>query len=148
MARNIDAAGARRSRGRIAAWALVLSLGGMPWATWAQAPSPPSTQSLSQDGVTVKVTPMPRVPGAATWDFKVVLETHSQALVDDLTRTATLVTDDGRSLKPTAWSGSGPGGHHREGVLHFAMPEPQPGAFELRISRAGEWKVRVFRWTR
>lgn len=86
--------------------------------------------------------------GRSHLDFKVVLETHSQALVDDLTRTATLVTDDGRSLKPTAWSGSGPGGHHREGVLHFAMPEPQPGAFELRISRAGEWKVRVFRWTR
>ena len=96
----------------------------------------------------VKVTPVPQVPGTATWGFKIVLDTHSQELVDDLTRTTTLVTDDGRSLKPTAWSGSGPGGHHREGVLHFAMPEPQPGAFELRISRAGESKARVFRWTR
>ncbi|MEB2353133.1 MAG: hypothetical protein OZ924_17200 [Burkholderiaceae bacterium] len=148
MSRNIDDAGARKNRSRGAAWVLVLSLAGMPWVGWAQAPSTQSTRSNSQDGVTVKVTPVPQVPGTATWGFKIVLDTHSQELVDDLTRTTTLVTDDGRSLKPTAWSGSGPGGHHREGVLSFAAPEPLPGAFELRVSRAGESKTRVFRWTR
>lgn len=112
----------------------------------AQTGAPPSAQSSSQQGVTVKVTP--RVVGAEQerWQFAVVLDTHSSDLDDDLTQTATLVTDDGREIKPAAWSGAGPGGHHREGVLEFDMPAPRPAAVELRLQRRGEATPRLYRW--
>ncbi|UUZ63681.1 hypothetical protein LP417_30895 [Polaromonas sp. P1-6] len=66
-----------------------------------------ATQSSVQQGVTVKVTP--RAVGAdnARWQFVVVLDTHSNDLNDDMVNTATLITADGREIKPIAWIGGG-----------------------------------------
>lgn len=118
-----------------------------PWVARAQSnPSATAAQSSSARGVTVKVSAkligMPDSP----WEFAVVLDTHSADLSDDLTQSAVLTTDDGRTFKPTAWTGAPPGGHHREGVLVFDVPAPRPGAIELRIDRPGESASRVFRW--
>ena len=146
MTRIVDRRACARRRARAAACVLALSLSALSVAPAAQAQARGATQTSSQGGVNVKVTPKPPAPGATTWDFAVVLDTHSQELADDLTRTATLVTDDGRQLKPSAWTGAGPGGHHREGVLSFPAPDPVPGGFELRVSRPGESTVRVLRW--
>jgi hypothetical protein len=118
-----------------------------PWVAWAQTSlDATATQSSSEHGVTVKVTAKSIGLPGSQWEFAVVLDTHSADLSDDLSQSATLTTDDGRTFKPTGWLGAPPGGHHREGVLAFDVPAPRPGGIELRINRTGEAAPRVFRW--
>ena len=105
------------------------------------------TRTSSAAGVTVKVTPKDVAPGAATWAFAVVLDTHSKDLSDDLAKNAVLLDAQGGRHAPLAWEGAPPGGHHREGVLRFKGLGPAPGAFELQIRRPGESAPRSFRWT-
>lgn len=105
-----------------------------------------AVQRSSASGVIVAVTPQSLAAGAKSWDFKVVLDTHSAELKDDLARSAVLVVDGGGSYTPTAWQGDPPGGHHREGTLKFNAISPQPKAIELQIQRPGELKPRSFRW--
>jgi hypothetical protein len=104
------------------------------------------TQKNSAGGVTVAITPQNIAAGAKSWDFKVVLDTHSAELKDDLAKSAVLLVDGGGSYAPTAWQGDPPGGHHREGTLRFNAITPQPKAIELQIQRPGEPKPRSFRW--
>lgn len=139
----------RRFKERLAHWAVVaaLALSAAPLAALAQAGADaPGPQSSVDRGVTIKVTP--RSLGAADdrWEFSVVLDTHSADLSDDLAQSATLITSDGRTLKPSSWTGAGPGGHHREGVLTFDIPAPRPTAIDLKIARPGESAPRSFRW--
>jgi len=103
-----------------------------------------SSQKSSAGGVTVAVTP--DLSSNETWAFKVVLDTHSQDLSDDLVKTATLLDSAGNRYKPLSWQGAGPGGHHREGVLRFPAVTPLPLAVELQLQRANESAVRSFRW--
>ena len=134
---------------RIAGWcaAAALALGGTPLAAIAQAePGPPAMQSSVDRGVTVKVTPKAIGMPDTRWEFGIVLDTHSADLSDDLVQSASLTTDDGRTLKPAGWTGAAPGGHHREGVLAFDVPAPRPTSIELRIVRPGESIPRTFRW--
>ena len=112
----------------------------------ASQPASPATQTSVANSVTVKITPRTIDAGAETWVFAVVLDTHSQELADDLSKTVVLVTDDGRESQPTSWKGPGAGGHHREGTLEFAAPKPQPKSVALRMQRAGEAQPRYFRW--
>lgn len=112
----------------------------------AQDGAQTATQVSVQKGVTVKVTPKAVGADNARWQFAVVLDTHSSDLSDDLVKTATLITADGREIKPVSWTGAGPGGHHREGLLEFAMTAPWPSAIELKLERLGEAAPRVFRW--
>lgn len=127
-----------------------------PWliaaafAVVASAPvhsSEPPVQKTSERGVTVAVTAMSLSATAPKWDFKLVLETHSQELGDDLMQSAVLLDDRGGRHAPVAWDGAPPGGHHREGVLTFQPISPPPSSIELQLSRPGEPKPRVFRWT-
>jgi len=104
------------------------------------------TQKSSERGVTVAVTPQNVSADAKTWDFKIVLDTHSEDLSDDLLKTAVLLDGTGTRYTPVAWDGAAPGGHHREGVLRFKAISPQPQAIELRIVRPGEPGPRSFRW--
>lgn len=137
------------SRRLFARWAMAVSflLVATPLTAMAQAsPTAAGTQSSSDRGVTVKVTPKAMGPADGRWEFSVVFDTHSAELSDDLTQIAVLATDDGRTLKPTSWTGAGPGGHHREGVLAFEVPSPRPAAIELKIARPGETAPRSFRW--
>ena len=134
---------------RIGGWILAATLGGVaaPLAALAQTSADATaTRSSSDRGVTVKVTPKLIGSLDSRWEFSIVLETHSAELSDDLTQSATLTTNDGRTLKPTGWVGAGPTGHHREGVLAFDVPPPRPGAVELKIARPGESAPRTFRW--
>jgi hypothetical protein len=105
-----------------------------------------TTQKSADRGVTVEVTPRNLSAGASTWDFKVVLDTHSGELNDDLVKTATLLDNKGGRHLPVQWEGPGPGGHHREGVLQFRPISPTPQAIELKITRPGEPNPRSFRW--
>ena len=103
-----------------------------------------AAQKNSANGVTVIVTP--DVGNASSWSFKVVLDTHSQDLNDDLLKSAALLGSDGKRHAPVAWEGAAPGGHHREGVLRFAALTPRPPAIELEIRRPNEATPRLFRW--
>lgn len=139
----------RPHRLRIAACAAVAAmlLAASPLSAIAQGtPAAPAAQSSTERGVTVKVTPKAIGAADSRWEFSVVFDTHSADLNDDLMQSATLTTDDGRTLKPAGWDGAGPGGHHREGVLAFAVPVPRPATIELRIVRPGEPAARTFRW--
>lgn len=105
-----------------------------------------ATQKSSANGVTIAVTPVNLAAGAQTWDFSVVLDTHSQDLSDDLVKSALLRDDKGSEFRPLAWEGAAPGGHHRKGVLKFNPVAPTPRELELRIRRPGEAQARIFRW--
>ena len=105
-----------------------------------------AAQKSSDRGVTVAVTPQNLAGGAKTWAFKIVLDTHSADLNDDLTKSAVLLDGIGGQYAPLGWDGAAPGGHHREGVLRFKPVAPRPAAIELRITRPGEPAPRSFRW--
>ena len=104
------------------------------------------TQKSSDRGVTVAVTPQNLSGDARSWDFKIVLDTHSADLNDDLVKSSFLLDGAGGRLAPAAWDGAPPGGHHREGLLRFKPISPRPQSIELRITRAGEDAPRSFRW--
>jgi len=130
----------------VAALALSIALAALPRVAHSQATPAMPTQSSSEQGVTVKATPKSAGLDNPRWEFTVVLDTHSGDLNDDLAKTATLITADGRQFKPAAWTGAAPGGHHREVVLEFAVPQPWPNAVELKLDRKGEAVPRSFRW--
>lgn len=82
-----------------------------------------ATKTDEQGQVSVKVTPQ-TLTDSTQWKFDVVFDTHSVDLDQDLMQIAVLVDDRGSEYKPTAWEGSGPGGHHREGILVFEAINP------------------------
>ena len=95
----------------------------------------------------IKVTAtLQKTPGEAkTWDFQVVLETHTKALNDDLVKSSVLIAD-GKQYLPLSWEGAPPGGHHRKGLLRFKAIAPQPRSMELQIRLAGDSSPRNFKW--
>ncbi|MGZ8268513.1 MAG: hypothetical protein ACXWUU_13745 [Burkholderiales bacterium] len=103
-------------------------------------------QTSSARGVTIKVTPKNLASNTGSWEFAIVLDTHSQDLSDDLVKSSLLLDGAGGQHSPTAWDGAPPGGHHREGVLRFKPISPRPRSIELQITRAGEDAPRSFRW--
>ena len=136
-------------RFKIGGWILAATLGAViaPSAALAQTSADATaTRSSSDQGVTVKVTPKLIGSTDERWEFAIVLDSHSAELSDDLTQSASLTTNDGRTLQPVSWTGAPAGGHHREGVLAFEIPAPRPGTIELRIARQGESAPRTFRW--
>lgn len=123
----------------------VVAVTAAAWSAGAGAQAqPPATQSSADRGVTLKVTPKSVGP-ASELAFAVALDTHSAELDDDLVKSAVLLVD-GNELRPVSWTGAGPGGHHREGVLKFPALPQAPQVIELRIQRTGEPAARVFRW--
>jgi hypothetical protein len=124
---------------------LLLLLAVILLASTAQA-AELSTAKSELRGVTVSVTPVSVAPEAKRWSFNIVLDTHTQALNDDIEKIVTLTGSDGRPLKPLSWEGDAPGGHHRKVVVHFAPPAPAPANVELRVHREGEALARVFRF--
>ena len=119
--------------------------GGFGWKE-AIAASHLTAQTSSARGVTVKVTPQNVAGDAKTWDFAVVLDTHSGDLSDDLVKSSFLLDGAGGKYSAIAWEGAAPGGHHREGVLRFKPISPQQKSIELQITRVGDPEPRSFLW--
>jgi len=82
---------------------------------------------------------------AKTWDFEVVLETHTKALNDDMVKSSVLIAD-GKQYLPLSWEGAPPGGHHRKGKLRFKTVSPRPASVELQIRLAEDTSPRSFKW--
>ena len=127
----------------LAAW--MTDSGGFGWNE-ALAASHLAARTSSARAVTVKVTPQNVASEAKTWEFAIVLDTHSAELNDDLVKSSLLLDSAGGRFTPVAWDGAPPGGHHREGVLRFKPVSPQPQSIELQIMRTGEDAPRSFRW--
>jgi hypothetical protein len=102
-------------------------------------------QTSNEHGIKVTVL-LQNIPNEAkTWDFEVTLETHTQALSDDLTKSSVLVAKGAKFL-PLVWEGAPPGGHHRKGLLRFKAIAPPPPSMELQIRLAGDAAPRSFKW--
>lgn len=96
--------------------------------------------------VTVQVQPEDIVPGQPL-RFKISLNTHVVELNYDLAAISTLTDGQGRTLKPTAWEGAGPGGHHRSGTLVFPALGPDAASLRLVIKGVADVPERVFEWS-
>lgn len=123
-----------------------LLLGDAQAATLAASPAALAAQTSEAGNVGVTVIPRNLSPDAASWDFEVRFESHIQAVDQDLTKTAVLVDDAGRSHAPIGWEGDPPGGHHRKGLLRFKPLAGKPASVELRLQDIGGVAVRRFRW--
>ena len=104
------------------------------------------TKIDNQPPVTIKITPIEFGKYAQTWKFRVVFDTHSGNLDDDLLTAASLVDDNANVYRPVSWEGPGPGGHHREGALIFNPVQPLPKYIELKIKNVGGVSERSFKW--
>ena len=105
------------------------------------------TQTSTVQGVTVAATAGNLGPRTTVWDFAVVLDSSNQDLRDDLVDNAVLLDDCGNMQRALIWEGAPRQGRHRAGVLKFVAPDgPRPQWVELRISRPGEARPRVFSW--
>ncbi len=118
--------------------------GGIITASQA-AESAPASQISNVRGIKITATLQPLTSAAKTWDIEVVMETHTKALDDDMSRSAVLMVD-GKRLMPPSWQGDPPGGHHRKGVLSFQPGTAPPAALELQIRLANDPAPRSFRW--
>ena len=105
-----------------------------------------AAQISNERGVKVTVTPLNFPKEAKTWDFEVMLETHTQSLNEDMVKSSTLLAD-GKQYAPVVWEGAPPGGHHRKGLLRFKAVTPQPPSVELKIRLNGESAPRNFKWS-
>lgn len=102
-------------------------------------------QASNEREIKVTVT-LKAIPNATkTWDFEVTLESHTQALNDDLAKSAVLIAG-GKQYTPLGWEGAPPGGHHRKGRLHFNAIAPQPASVNLQIRLSGDAAPRSFKW--
>jgi len=105
-----------------------------------------STQTSSEGLVTVKVTPKDLLPSFLSWDFEIILDTHSGNLDQDLIKTSVLIDDKGNQFNPISWEGDPPQGHHRQGILKFNPIFPRPKSIELIINQVGGISERSFKW--
>jgi len=102
-------------------------------------------QTSNERGIKISVILQSIPNDAKTWDVEVTLEAHTQALSDDLTKSAVLMAD-GKQYAPLRWKGAPPGGHHRKGLLRFKPIVPPPQSLELQIRLAGDTSPRSFKW--
>ena len=111
----------------------------------------PVTQALNlelqtNNEGTVIVSVAPKNLSGPTWDFEIVLNTHSEELDADLVEVSTLIDENGKEYKPVSWEGSPAGGHHREGILRFEPISPRPKSIILKIRQVGGFEERSFAW--
>lgn len=124
-------------------------------------PAPASMESASPDfdsatrmddqgGIIFEVTPLNLDQNVESFEFNIILTTHSIDLSMDLAATATLATDTGVIVKSTLWDAPR-GGHHVEGKLIFPATvngrSVLDGAAKLTLTVTDVYApVRVFEW--
>ena len=98
-----------------------------------------------KNSVSVDVKPVQLAPGRSM-KFEVRMSTHSVELDQDIVAVSTLKDTNGREYRPVGWSGSPPGGHHRQGVLEFPALKGGPQAVTLVIRDIANVPERIFAW--
>jgi hypothetical protein len=127
------------SHGKFAiALAFLISVGVAAW--------PSVTQKSVVQGVTVAVTAGNLDADSSIWDFALAMDSARGGRLNDELMESVVLIGDGRQVKPLAWEGAQAGGSHRAGVIKFIALHPRPKELELRITRPGEPKPRVFRF--
>ena len=123
------------------------------WIYWGSSRnvSPNSSAAVleaktsDEGGVQIKVEPQFLSQGSS-WDFKIILDTHSGDLNQDLLKVTKLVVDGKDTYSPTNWEGSPVGGHHRSGVLSFTVGIKSLQTVELQIFDVGGVAKRLLQW--
>lgn len=124
---------------------VVAAMIALPCAHEVEAAAGYAPQISNEHGIKITAILQSTSNTANSWDIEVILETHTQALNDDLVKSSVLIAD-GKQYLPLSWEGAPPGGHHRKGLLHFKTIVPQPRAMELQIRLAGDSSPRSFKW--
>ncbi len=120
-------------------------------STDSSSPSNDSTMRIDQQGaIIIEVTPLNLDSPTDTFEFDVVMTTHSIDLSMDLATLSTLTTDTGISVESTLWDAP-LGGHHVEGKLIFpATKDGKPileGATKLTLTIVNvDAPTRIFEW--
>ncbi len=100
------------------------------------------TKTNTEGGMTVDVTPRRNADGSL--DFDVAINNHVQGVTQDMVAVSSLTDTSGRVVRPTAWEGDPPGGHHRSGTLKFDVLAAPPKS--LTIRDLGGVPERTFEW--
>ncbi|KXK08048.1 MAG: hypothetical protein UZ21_OP11001000857 [Microgenomates bacterium OLB22] len=117
------------------------------WAPIRQTPQNSlTTQTNSEGSVTVKITPENISKDKKTWQFQVILDTHTGSLDEDLTKSAELTDEKRNKQLSLSWDGDPSGGHHREGVLMFPAFQERPQSVTLILRNVGGIAERKFSW--
>lgn len=103
------------------------------------------TRSNRENQVRVDVKPVQLASGQPV-KFEVRMNTHSEPLEEDMVAVSSLKDNTGRVYQATAWQGSEPGGHHRQGVLEFPKLENNPESITLIIRKVARVPERTFEW--
>ncbi len=96
--------------------------------------------------VRVDVKPVQLTPGQPA-KFEVQMNTHSEALEEDMVAVSSIKDNAGHVYQATAWQGSEPGGHHRQGVLEFPKLEDNTESITLIIRKVANVPERTFEWS-
>jgi len=118
----------------------LLALLGWEWNAVAY-----TSVTSNESGVTVDVRPIQLIPGRSA-KFEVQMNTHFVNLSQDMVSVSTLRDDQGRNYQPVVWDGSGPGGHHRKGVLEFPVIDGGSKSVKLIIREVADVPERTFEW--
>ena len=114
-------------------------------------PSNDSAMRIDEQGaIIVEITPLNLDSPTDTFEFEVVMTTHSIDLSMDLATLSTLTTDTGISVDATLWDAP-LGGHHVEGKLIFpTTKDGKPileGATKLILTIVDvDAPSRIFEW--
>ena len=103
-------------------------------------------RSNRENRVRVDVKPVQLTPGQPA-RFEVQMNTHSEALGEDMVAVSSLKDNVGRVYQATAWQGSAPGGHHRKGVLEFPKLVDNTDSITLIIRKVANVPKRTFEWS-
>ena len=120
-------------------------------STESASPSNDSATRTDQQGaIVVEITPLNIASPTDTFEFDVVLTTHSIDLSMDLAILSTLATDTGLSVAPTLWDAP-LGGHHVAGRLIFPATKDGKsileGASKLTLTITNvDAPSRIFEW--
>ena len=114
-------------------------------ATSFDTAAPASTQTVSNESITAKVTYLNSKSGEDL-RFVVVLDTHSVNLDSYDLKTISVLRDEaGNTYLPTAAENKG-SGHHREAIVYFPKLPPETKRIELTIKDVAGVKARTFVW--
>ncbi|MBI5354030.1 MAG: hypothetical protein HZB50_15415 [Chloroflexi bacterium] len=117
----------------------------------SSSPSNDLAMRIDQQGaIIVEITPLSLDAPTDTFEFDVVMTTHSIDLIMDLAKLSTLTTDTGVSVEAAIWDAP-LGGHHVEGKLIFpTTKDGKPileGATKLTLTIINvDAPTRIFEW--